>query len=78
MSAILSTVSPSSTMKTMIAKNIIFHGFRYTLLSFIGVWNSLMNRRIMIITNPRLYIGAACARLVSRLILHNLGLRLFV
>lgn len=76
--AILNTVIPSSTMNTNIAKKIIFHGVRYTLLSRTCMLNSLMNNTMTIITNPRLYIGAASARLAERLILHNLLLRLFV
>lgn len=78
MFAILSTVIPSSTMNTNTAKNMIFQGVRYTLLSLTGVLNSFMNNATTIITSPRLYNGAASARLSPRLILHNLLLCQFV
>jgi len=78
MFAILSTVIPSSTMNTSTAKNMIFQGVRYTRLSLIGVLNSFMNNATAIITSPRLYNGAASARLNPKLILRNLLLCQFV
>ncbi len=67
----LSTVRSSSTMNTNTAKNNSFHGIRYTLLSLTGVVKSLRNKTITTITSPRLYRGAASARLSARLILHT-------
>jgi len=78
MSAILSTVITSSTMNIRTATKMIFQGVRYTLLSLIGVLNSFMNNATAIITNPRLYNGAACVTLAARLILRNLWLCQFV
>lgn len=66
------TVSNSSSMKTIKAKNSSFHGIKYTLLSLTGVVNNFRNSMIAIITRPRLYNGAASARLCARLILHIL------
>lgn len=72
MSICLSTVSTSSMTNTITAKNSSFHGMRCTLLSRTGVLKSLMKRKNTMITRPRLYNGAVCARLSARLILHTL------
>ena len=78
MSICLRTVSNSSITNTTTAKNSSFHGIKCTLLSRTGVLKSLINRKITIITRPRLYSGAVCARLSARLILRILLLCLFV
>lgn len=72
MSICLRTVSSSSITNTMTAKNNNFQGIKCTLLSLTGVLKSLINRNITMITRPRLYSGAVCARLSARLILHIL------